>query len=275
MPAAVRVPRRRRPYPRRVVTQSELTADRSTQARLTRRFHPEHEFGGFTDLDGAITFYARVNELLPQEGVALDVGCGRGTQADDPVRVRRELRILRGKCARVIGIDVDPAAAANPFIDEFRLLDSDRWPLDDATVDLALADFVVEHVSEPDAFFAELERVVKPGGYVCIRTINARSYLGFVSRLVPIGMHASALRRLQPDRREVDVFPTVYRCNTRRRLASALDGHGFDAVVYGTEDEPAYLRFNRVAYALGLLHRRLAPDAMRLGLIGWARRRAA
>src|SRR5205823_1719838 len=65
----------------------------ATGTDLRTRFHPESEFGGFTDIDGTIPFFLRARELLPSEGVALDIGCGRGTQDDDPVRVRRELRI--------------------------------------------------------------------------------------------------------------------------------------------------------------------------------------
>lgn len=241
---------------------------------LRRRVHPEFDFGGFTELDGAVRFYARVRELLPPDGTALDVGCGRGTQDDDPVSIRRDLRILRGHCRRVIGIDVDAAAAENRFIDEFHLIGSDgRWPVDDACADLAVADFVVEHVPDPDAFFAEAARVVKPGGVICIRTINVNSYLGVASRLVPAALHAATLRRTHPERRAEDVFPTVYRCNTRRRLARALTEHGFDAAVYTSEDEPNYLGFSALTYRLGLLHRRLAPRAFLVGLVGWGRRR--
>lgn len=247
------------------------------ERKLRSRFHPENDFGGFTAIDGAIMFYARVQELLPPDGVALDIGCGRGSQMDDPVRIRRELRILRGHCERVIGIDVDPVAAENPYIDEFRMIEDGgrRWPVGDASIDLALADFVVEHIPDPDAFFAEAGRVVKPGGVICIRTINRNSYLGIASRLVPAALHRRVLRHAQPGRPEEDVFPTVYRCNTRKALASALDRHGFDAFVGGFEDEPSYLTVTRFTYRLGLLHRTLAPQAIKLGLLGLGRRRAA
>jgi SAM-dependent methyltransferase len=188
--------------------------------------------------------------------------------------VRRELRILRGHCRQVIGIDVDPVGAENAFIDEFRLIGGDlSWPVQDAGIDLALADFVVEHVGDPDSFFAEAARVIKPGGYLCIRTINVHSYLGVASRLVPSRLHAATLRRAQPIRPSEDVFPTVYRCNTRALLAGALDRHGFEAAVYTSETEPSYLTFSSFAYRLGLLHRRLAPRAFLIGLLAWGRRR--
>src|SRR5713101_4264375 len=76
---------------------------------LLARFYPEVRFGGYTVVDGTIAFYLRVGALLRSNSVLLDVGSGRGRAAEDPVRVRRELRTFRGRCAKVIGIDVDPA----------------------------------------------------------------------------------------------------------------------------------------------------------------------
>jgi SAM-dependent methyltransferase len=245
----------------------------ATGPDLRIRFHPESRFGGFTDIDGTVAFFLRARELLPEDGVALDIGCGRGTQDEDPVRTRRELRIFRGHCRRTIGIDVDSAAAVNPHVDEFHLIGPDgRWPLDDASVDLAVADFVVEHVADPDAFFAQAARVIKPGGHLGLRTVNSHSYLGIGSRLVPSRLHRAVLRRAQPARAAEDVFPTLYRCNTIKRLRAALARHGFEAAVYGFEAEPDYLSFSPVAYRLGLLHRRLAPPWLRVGLVAWARR---
>lgn len=243
-------------------------------AARRERFHPEAAFGGFTDMDGSVAFYLRARQLMVPDGTTLDIGCGRGNQDEDPVQVRRDLRILRGHSRLTIGIDVDPVAAANPHIDEFRPIGADdRWPIEDATVDFAIADFVVEHLPDPDAFFAEAARVLRPGAHLGIRTVNVHSYLGLGSRLIPNRLHTSVLRRAQPQRAEEDVFPTIYRCNTVKRLRSTLERHGFDAAVYGAEAEPDYLGFSSASYALGLLHRRLAPGSLRVGLVAWARRR--
>lgn len=242
--------------------------------RLRARFYPESRFGGYTDVDGTVAFHLRVNALVGPDDVVLDVGCGRGTQDEEGVPLRRDLRILRGRCRRVVGIDVDPAGARNPFVDEFVAMDDPRrWPVADGSIDVAVADFVLEHVEEPGAFFAEARRVVRPGGHLCVRTINAWSYVGIASRAVPAVLHRRALGRLQPGRPAEDVFPTRYRCNTRRRLRRTLARHGFDGVVVARDAEPAYLAFAPWAYRLGMAHARLAPAALRVGLHAFARRR--
>lgn len=181
-------------------------------------YYPEVRFGGFTDIDGTIAFYTRVNELIRVSSVVLDVGCGRGTYGEDPIRYRKGLRILTDKCAKVIGIDVDEHAARNPFVDEFHLIKGTQWPVEGESVDVCLCDNVLEHVEHPEAFFSECRRVLKPGGYVCIRTPNVLSYFRLCARIIPNRFHGAVIRKVQAQRKEEDVFPTVYRCNTRRML---------------------------------------------------------
>jgi len=236
------------------------------------RWYPERPYGGFTHVDGTVAFYTRINSVLEPCSVVLDLGCGRGAANEDAVRWRRELQLLKGKCARVIGVDVNPAAAANPTIDEFHVIENGRLPLPDECIDLCVSDFVVEHVEDVDQFFSEAARVLKPGGYLFIRTPNTWNYMGIVSRLIPSRLHARVLRRIQPGRREEDVFSTVYRCNSVRKLRRALTRHGLEGVVQTHEPEPAYLSFSGILYALAVFHQRHAPSAFRRMLFAFARK---
>ena len=239
---------------------------------LMQRFYPESRFGGFTDVDGTVAFYLRVNALAAPHHVVVDFGCGQGAHATDPVPARLGLRVLKGKVSRVIGLDVDPRAAENPFLDEFRLLGpGEGWPVEAGSVDLVLCDNVLEHLPDPAAFFREARRVLRPGGYLSIRTPNVFSYFGLVSRLVPNRRHPAVLRVAQRGRE--DCFPTLYRANTVLTLRRLLRRHGFDSVVYGYEAEPSYLHFSRLAYALGVLHQKFAPGAMRLSIFAFGRLR--
>ncbi len=242
----------------------------STQNPIVAEHYPEARFGGFTRSDGTIAFFARVNALLSPHALVLDVGCGRGEYADDPIAFRRDLRILRGKAARVIGLDPDPAAAANPFVDEFRRITGERWPVEAASVDLILADCVLEHVADPRAFFREAAGALRPGGVLCIRTTNTLGYVGAVARLVPNRLHWRVVARVQPDRGEQDVFPTVYRCNTPGRLRRALRAAGLQPSVWGHQCEPHYLP--RLLYRVGVLYERLVPARFAPALFAFARK---
>jgi len=119
----------------------------------------------------------------------------------------------------VIGLDVDPRGAGNPMLDEFRLLaPGAAWPVADCGIDLILSDQVMEHLPDPAQFFAEARRVLRPGGYLCLRTPNANSYVGLAFAADPARLHARVLRKAQPRRKEEDVFLTLYRCNTIGRM---------------------------------------------------------
>jgi SAM-dependent methyltransferase len=239
---------------------------------LKETFYPESRFGGFSDVDGTLAFYQRVNALLQPGFVVLDLGCGRGAYANDPLPLRRELRNLKGKVKKVIGLDVDPAAAVNPFIDEFQLLDGPRWPLEDRSLDLLLSDHVLEHLAEPEAFFSEACRLLRPAGYLCLRTTNAWSYVALASRLVPNRMHGQVLDKVKDGQNPADVFPTFYRCNSLPKIRNHLKKYGFDGVAYGFGPEPSYLSFSRLAYWLGIVYGRLAPRLFQPVIFVFARR---
>src|SRR5712691_10454437 len=76
----------------------------ANEMSFKERHYPETRFGGFTDVDGTIAFYTRVGSLVDGSSVVLDVGSGRGAYAEDHVPVRRDLRILKRRVRRVIGM---------------------------------------------------------------------------------------------------------------------------------------------------------------------------
>lgn len=237
-------------------------------------YYPETRFGGFTDVDSTIAFYTRVQSLVDPSGVVLDIGCGRGAYAEDTVRVRSQLRLFQGKCRRVIGIDVDPQARDNPFLDEFRLIEGDRWPVPDESVDVSIGDYVLEHVAQPEQFFSECRRTLRPGGYLCLRTSNALNYISLFARVIPNRFHARVLDKvLSTEKKPEDTFPTVHRCNTIRRIRKTLDRHGFEHCVYGYEAEPYHLGFARWAYLCGVLHQRFAPQLFQSMIFAFARKK--
>lgn len=226
-------------------------------------FFPEVGAGGFTRTDGTIEFYNRVNALLAPDMTVLDFGAGRGAgHVDDPVTYRRKLRNLKGKCAKIIGTDVESAVLENTGLDEAVVIQpGKRLPIPDQSVDMIISDSVFEHVAEPEFVARELDRVLKPRGWLLARTPNKWGYIGVGSNLVPNKWHSAWLRRLQPERKGADVFPTTYRLNTRKALKRYFPTDQYDHYTYGYFPEPAYFGNSRVLWRLALLVFRCTPMA--------------
>lgn len=257
-----------------LISREPSVADEPRQAAWwVRRSYPEIDFGGFSRCDGMVHFLSRVHALLPSAGTVLDIGCGRGQHGEDRCAYRRDLGDLRGDARKVVGIDVDLDAAANPLIDEFRRIeDVRRWPVEDGSVDLAVSMSVLEHVPDPVGFFDEARRVLKPGGVLCLRTPNRWSYPAVAARLIPNRLHAKVVARAQGDRKEEDVFPTVYRCNTAGAIRRQCRRTGLECCVYSIEGEPSYLQFSPLLYRVFAALHPLTPGFLRTTLLLFARR---
>ena len=95
--------------------------------------------------------------------VVLDLGCGAGT----------DLLIAAQTAGRAIGVDMTPAmleqaaaSAAAMGLTNVELHESliETLPLEDASVDVVISNGVIDLVPDKDAVFAEIDRVLRPGG---------------------------------------------------------------------------------------------------------------
>lgn len=233
---------------------------------------------GFCAVDGTFPFLLRVHQLLPEGGVLLDYGAGRGAQADEADGIKKFLLDFRNRAQRVIGVDVDPVVLENPFVHEaFQVPETGEIPLEPNTVDVAMLDWVCEHLADPAKTFSEIFRVVKPGGWIALRTPNRWHYSMIASQLIPDSLHARVLARVQEGRAERDVFAKRYRANTPRALRHLLRDAGFESpIVMSHEPEPVYLQFNSATFALGAVYQRIVElipaHAGRLVLMAFGRK---
>ena len=120
-------------------------------------------------------------ELVPPPGrLTLDVGCGEG-------RLARDLKCLGH---RVIAIDASPtlvglAREADPEGD-YRVADAAVLPLDDASVDLAIAFMSLQDIDEMEEAVREVARVLVLGGRFCFAVVHPINSAGtFVDRADP------------------------------------------------------------------------------------------
>lgn len=221
-----------------------------TNDELLRKVYPEIGAGGFTSVDGSIEFYGRVQALLEQSMTVLDFGAGRGAWfEDDTCAARKEARLVKGKVARVVGCDVDPAVLENQSIDKaIEIQLGEAIPIDSASVDVVVSDYVLEHIMDVDWFVAEIDRILKPGGWFCARTPTKYCYVAIFARLIRNRKHTALLKHVQPSRKEEDVFPTAYKLNTVSGLSQAFPCERYENHTYLYSAEPTYHFGNMVLF---------------------------
>jgi SAM-dependent methyltransferase len=148
---------------------------------------------------------------------------------------------LQGKVKTVIGIDVDPAIARHPYLDERHVVaPGAALPLAGASVDLVVCNWVFEHLADPEFFAAEMHRVLKPGGWLCAHTVNRWGYVGIGARAVPNALHTRFLKRLWPGRRDIDVFSVAYQLNSLADLRRHFPERDWHNCSYRASFVPKY-----------------------------------
>ncbi len=112
---------------------------------------------------------------------------------------------------------------------------------------------VAEHVTEPEKVTSALHRLLRPGGFAIILTVNLYSPITLVSRLVPDRLH-HPVKRLFWGGEEKDTFPVQYKMNTRGKLRRLFEERGFQERAFLHVDDLAlFSKFKHLNYMETLL----------------------
>jgi arsenite methyltransferase len=110
---------------------------------------------------------------IAEGATVLDLGCGAG--ADLLIAAQ-----MVGPVGKAIGIDMTPsmlerarASAREMGLDNVELHEGliESLPLDDESVDVVISNGVIDLVPDKDAVFAEIDRVLRPGGRLQIADV--------------------------------------------------------------------------------------------------------
>lgn len=110
--------------------------------------------------------------------------------------------------------------ARNPFLTDFRVCRAEALPFPTNSFDLATANMVFEHLSDPVAALAEIRRVLVPGGVLVAITPNRHHPMVFIASVLLTRRFRSLLGHLADHRSSDHIFPTVYTCNTLKAISS-------------------------------------------------------
>jgi SAM-dependent methyltransferase len=239
-------------------------------------WRPETAAGGFTRDDEDVAFYTRINALIHSDMVVVDLGAGRGSRYDEgSAPFRKSFFNLQGRVKQLIGVDVDPAVLEHPYLDEALVTEPGaRLPLADQSVDMIISEWVLEHVEHPQEFGDEVQRVLKPGGWFCAITPNKWGYVGIANRIIPEKVKNALMRRVWPDRPDMDVFPTYYRLNTLARTRRMFGDGAWEHCSYSANGTPKYHGNRSFGFALVGLFQTFVPSLMRTNLFVFIRRTA-
>jgi SAM-dependent methyltransferase len=157
--------------------------------------------------------------LLKPNARWLDAGCGCRILAQGLERWE-DLAVARA--GFTVGMDPDAnGVLAHRNIEKRVCSFLDSLPFRDQSFDVVTCNMVVEHLGDPLKCFAEIKRVLAPGGIVIFHTPNLRNYLVFlnhtVGRVLPRGLVLRMIRAGE-GRTAEEVFPTFYRMNSSGRV---------------------------------------------------------
>jgi SAM-dependent methyltransferase len=206
-------------------------------SKAAYKIHPEVMADNFSQRDCDLTFFSVIRsiQLRNNSKNVLDYGAGRNSYAQDfdPTihsYLINDLRNLRSTGSHVTAVDVSNSVVIHPT--------SDRQVVIDPTISMPFEDEYFEHISNPKFVSSELQRLLRPGGWLVVRTPNRYGYLKIVASIVPNRLHNAVLRYVQPERKEIDTFPTLYRLNSLSEMQRHFDNCRISCITDSWE--PAY-----------------------------------
>ncbi len=190
------------------------------------------------------TLEAWMRAAMTPTSRVLDVGCGRGGV----------LEVCWREVALPVGLDPDWASLAErrapiPAVCGWGC----PLPFANASFEVVLMVWVLEHLPNPPAVLREVARVLRPGGVCLALTPNARHPLIWANRLSQ-WLPAVQGRLVQTlyGRAATDTFRVHYRANTPAHMRHLAHQTGLLPEAIQVIADPSYLAFNDWAFGLSL-----------------------
>lgn len=151
----------------------------------------------------------------------LDIGCGRGFDGNVPLQ-----ETMARLSSAYIGVEPDPTVTPGSCFSEVHRCRFEDAPIPPASVDVAYAIMVLEHLAAPQTFWDKVWEVLREGGVFWALTVDARHWFCRASwwserlRIKDLYLDAVLGRR---GTERYENYPVHYRCNTPRQVRAYTD----------------------------------------------------
>jgi len=199
--------------------------------------------------DDSMVYLAKYfHQNVKPDSVILDAGCGNGNYIIDE---------NRSKISWAVGVDVSQDfVSKNICLDEIIISNLEALPFESNKFDAVISLWVLEHLQNPTKVFAEIVRVLKPGGLFLFATPNSQYLPLKVMHLVKNNSINYFLNKKLFGRAEKEIFPTFYKANTVGELKNNANC-GFEVVELRLNSDVSYTSFNGLSYFMSKLVLRL------------------
>ena len=207
-------------------------------------------------VDGTTEFYELCRKYAPPNARVLEIGAGPTNPTSAFLATLGELH----------GLDVSNEVLGNRHLTRSAVIRDGRYPYDDSTFDLAVSNYVVEHVDDARAHLAEVFRVLRPGASYVFRTPNLFHYVALASRLTPHSVHTWLANRLMAQHEDAhEPWPTFYALNTPAQVRRHASTAGFELQSMDlVEKEPSYGMYARPLFLLFMAYERAVNASPKL-----------
>lgn len=189
-----------------------------------------------------------ITPFLSKDKVLLDIGAGAG--------IIPEMN-FKGKVKNVIGVDPDKRVLENKYLDKAYIGFGEKLNfINSKSIDIIICNNVLEHIKNPELFYKEVHRILKPAGIFISKTPNKYHYVPLIAKVTPNRFH-EFFNKLR-GRSEEDTYPTLYKVNSIKAQRHFASITGFEIIKINTvEARPEYLRLFFLIYLIGFLYERV------------------
>ncbi|HVO42897.1 MAG TPA: class I SAM-dependent methyltransferase [Aggregatilineales bacterium] len=202
-------------------------------------------------------YEAAIRAYLKPVCRVLDLGCGRGGVFEQ----------LGAGVSYPVGCDPDLTS-----LREHRLPDlprvqarADALSFRGNTFDLVVCSWLFEHLPDPLKVFAEVKRILAPGGAFIFLTPNGFSPVALLNRTLR-PLQRTLVPRLY-GRAQEDTFPVYYRANSPRQIARLAEKVGFRVEALRKVEDPTYLAFTPLLFRLSIALARITAPVHLVGVL--------